>query len=408
MYFLHIIFLLAFCFYQPTFAEKNIFHPSQHPHKIIPWKTPFKKLSPPPPLMGKQMGVVDTLRVTPLGYELDGNVKVFKLILQPIEKIITDTNQKASWYHLIPEKNRTDKLLHNRHIIQKLKCWGINGSMPGPTIEATEGDKIRILVTNELPEPTSIHWHGLEVPNDQDGAAGQTQPPIMPGKTYTYEFTLYQSGTLMYHSGFSPMKQDPFGIIGFFIIHPKTPEHHIDKDVAIMLQEWSILPGNEAPNLVTMSFNWATFNGLAAPLIPHIEVQQGQRVRIRFGNISMNSHPIHIHGYRWEEVGTEGGPIPQTARRKGATINVPPGTTRDVEFVAWNPGLWRLHCHKLHHIMNANADVPMGLMPNGSMFTLVYVKPTDPDAPWQHPSQAALTPMLPETNNTEGVSDDVK
>ncbi len=360
-------------------------------HFLKGWKDPSITISKPPSLMNKQMGTVETLGMPPIGYTLEDTVKTFTLIAQPIEITLTNTNKKPSWYHLIEEKNRANQFQHHRSIIQKMKCWGYNGSMTGPTIEVTEGDRVRIYVKNELPEPTSIHWHGIELPNSQDGAAGQTQPPIMPGEWYTYEFTLYQNGTFMYHSGFNMMKQDGMGLVGFFVVHPKKPPEKIDKDVAIMLLEWSLLPDSPYINLHSMDFNWVTFNGKAAPIIPHIEVNQYERVRIRFGNMSMNSHPIHIHGYSWEEVGTEGGPIPPTARRKGATINVPPGTTRDVEFVAWNPGLWRLHCHKLHHIMNAMADVPIGIMPAGGMFTMVYVKPKNPDQKWTHPSD--LTPV---------------
>lgn len=136
-----------------------------------------------------------------------------------------------------------------------------------------------------------------------------------------------------------------------------------------------------------MEFNWFAFNGLAAPSIPKITVNQGERVRLRFGNVIMASHPIHIHGYIWTLVGTEGGPVKKSAQIKGSTINVPPGTTRDVEFVAWNPGLWRLHCHKLHHIVNAHPDSPMGIMPHGGMYTIVEVIPKNKNAPWKHPSE---------------------
>ncbi len=334
-------------------------------------------------LMGKQMGTVETLGVPPLGYELDGNVKVFHLIAQPIEKYLTD-GKKPDYYDLVPPENR---VAHDHHppIVQKIKCWGYNGTTPGPTIEAYEGDRIRIVLKNELPEPTSIHWHGLEVPNDQDGAAPETARPVLPGETFVYEFTLYQSGTLMYHSGYNIMKQDHYGLQGMLVIHPKKYEKKIDRDIAIFLQQFTLMPGNKDPNLVSNEFNWFTFNGFAAPSIPKITIHQGERVRLRFANTIMDAHPIHIHGYVWEEVGTEGGPIPLSARRKGSTIQVPAGTTRDVEFVAWNPGLWRLHCHMLHHVINAHADVPMGIMPHGGMFTLVHVIPKDPNAPWQHP-----------------------
>ncbi len=355
-------------------------------YSIIPWKKSSQEISAPSPLTGKQMGVVQTPGVQPLGYELDGDIKVFRLIAQPIEHTIVD-EKYSTFAHLIPNKNEVPHEMHHALRYQKIKCWGYNGSTPGPTIEATEGDRVRIILQNELPEPTSIHWHGIELPNNQDGAAPETQRPVMPGETYTYEFTLYQSGTLMYHSGHNVMRQDHMGLNGTFVIHPKQYENHIDKDFVIMLQQWAIPPGSEYLNLVTMDFNWFTFNGHAAPNIPVLIVNQGERVRLRFSNIIMDSHPIHIHGYIWQEVGTEGGPIPPLAQIKGSTILVPAGSTRDVEFIAWNPGLWRLHCHKLHHIINAHAEVPMGIMEHGSMFTLVHVIPKNKNEPWVHPKQ---------------------
>jgi FtsP/CotA-like multicopper oxidase with cupredoxin domain len=350
------------------------------------WRDPNRPISPPPPLTGRQMGQVDTIHVPPLGYELDGRVKVFTLIAQPIEQQLT-TGQPMD-ERIIPELNRFTGMTHGHPFAKKVRLWGYNGTSPGPTIECTEGDTIRVILKNELPEPTSIHWHGMEVPNAQDGAGGHTEAATPPGGTHTYQFTLYQTGTFLYHSGFNMMKQDHFGLQGFVVVHPRAGyRHKIDRDIAIMLQEWAFLPGNLYPHLVTMDFNWFVFNGRSAPDIATITIKQGERVRLRWGNMSMDSHPIHIHGYSWKVVGTEGGPIPEAGQWPGATINVPPGTTRDVEFVAWNPGLWRLHCHKLHHIINAHADVPMGLMGHGGMFTLVHVVPTDPNAEWRHPSQ---------------------
>jgi FtsP/CotA-like multicopper oxidase with cupredoxin domain len=170
-------------------------------HMPTGWADPNIKLSPPPPLMGKQMGSVITPNVPPLGYEMDGKVKVFTLIAQPVEHYILDGDP--------PEGSLWDKVHKAKGIMpgmmlpKKIKGWGFNGSIPGPTIEAYEGDRVRIIVKNELPEPTSIHWHGLEVPNEMDGVGGLTQPPISPGETFIYEFTLYQSGTFMYHSGFN-------------------------------------------------------------------------------------------------------------------------------------------------------------------------------------------------------------
>ena len=351
---------------------------------LFSWKHPNIPISPPPPLTGKQMGKVETPGVPPLGYELDGDVKVFHLIAQPIKKYLTD-GKKPDYYDLTPKENRVAPQSQFQPIVQKIKCWGYNGTTPGPTIEVYEGDRVRIILKNELPEPTSIHWHGIEVPNDQDGATPETARPALPGETFVYEFTLYQSGTLMYHSGYNIMKQDHYGLQGIFVIHPRKYKKKIDRDIALFLQQFTLLPGNKDPNLVSNEFNWFAFNGFAAPSIPKIVIKQGERVRLRFANTIMDPHPIHIHGYVWEEVGTEGGPIPVSARRKGSTIQVPAGTTRDVEFVAWNPGLWRLHCHMLHHVINAHTDIPMGIMPHQGMFTLLHVIPKDPNAPWQHP-----------------------
>ncbi len=319
--------------------------------------------------------LVETPGINSLPYDLDGGVKVFHLIAQPIEHVIVD--EKISYIdEFIPKENIVGHDMKHAPKYQKIRAWGFNGSTPGPTIEAYEGDTVRIMVKNELPEPTSVHWHGIEVPNDQDGSAPLTQRPILPGETYTYQFTLKQSGTLMYHAGFNITKQEHMGLAGLFIIHPKEYDQVPDKQFAIMLQQWAIPAGSEYINTIGMDFNWFTFNGHAAPNIPVLKVHQGDRVRIRFANLVMDSHPIHIHGYIWEEVGTEGGPIAPSARRKGSTIVVAAGTSRDVEFVAWNPGTWFFHCHKLHHVMNAHAQVPMGIMDHGGMFTFVHVEPT--------------------------------
>lgn len=360
----------------------------QGPHRLMyAWANPNLKPSPPPRLTGKQMGVVNTLSIPPLGYEMDGDVKVFRLYAQPIEQYITN-GCEADYEQLIPKKNMVPaSIMHHHPIIQKLRAWGFNGTSPGPTIEVNEGDRIRLVITNELPDPLSVHSHGIELPNNQDGAGGFAEPVIMPGQTRNYEYTLYQSGTAFYHGEFNLMKATSYGLTGAIIIHPKKYDEVIDKQFVITMQEWRILPGNLDPNLVSMDFNWFTFNGRSAPDIPTITVNQGDRVRIRLINASMDNHPIHIHGHTWWVVGTEGGPIPKTAQWPGNTVDVPPGGSRDVEFIAWNPGLWFFHCHKVHHVINAHADVPMGIMPHGGMFTIVHVIPKDPKAKWRHPNQ---------------------
>jgi manganese oxidase len=240
-----------------------------------------------------------------------------------------------------------------------INCWGYNGMTPGPTIEAVEGDRVRLLVTNRLPEDTSVHWHGMILPNGMDGVGGLTQPHIKPGETYVYEFTLKQHGTLMYHPHSDEMVQMAMGMQGFFIIHPKNGPR-VDRDFCIFLQEWFVAPGTYTPNTSVMTdFNLFTFNSRIFPGTDPLIVRQNQRVRVRIANLSMDSHPIHIHGHTFAVTGTEGGAIPASAQWPGATVNVPPGTTRDIEFVADNPGDWPLHCHKNHHVMNQMShDLP--------------------------------------------------
>lgn len=237
----------------------------------------------------------------------------------------------------------------------KAKVWGYNGQLPGPTIEVVEGDKVRIYVTNKLPEPTSVHWHGILLPNGMDGVSGLNQVPIEPGDTFKYEFTLRQNGTHMYHSHFDEMTQIGIGTTGLFIIHPKQPkEPKIDRDFALMLGEWKIKPGTSRPDPMEMvEFNLLTFNGKAFPATEPLVAKLGERVRIRVANLSsMSHHPIHLHGYQFKITETDGGQVPESAQQPETTVLTPVGSTRSVEFVANEPGDWALHCHMTHHTMN--------------------------------------------------------
>ena len=242
-----------------------------------------------------------------------------------------------------------------------VKCWGYNGLTPGPTIEAVEGDRVRILVENRLPEHTTIHWHGIFLPSGMDGVGGLNQPTIKPGETFAYEFTLVQNGTFMYHPHADEMVQMAVGMMGLFIVHPKKPVGPpVDRDFGIMLHEWDIHPGTYRPDPSTMlDFNMFSFNGKVFPAITAPVVRTGQRVRFRFGNLSMDQHPIHLHGYSFKITATDGGRIPESAQWPQTTVPVPVGSTRDIEFVANVPGDWAFHCHKSHHTMNAMGhDIP--------------------------------------------------
>ena len=271
--------------------------------------------------------------ITPNGMTLpwkmvDG-VKVFHLIAEPVRREFTEG--------LVAD------------------CWGYNGSVHGPTIEAVEGDRVRIYVTNRLPAPTTAHWHGILLPSGMDGVGGLTQKAIQPGETFRYEFQLNQHGTFMYHSHHDEMTQMALGMMGMFVIHPKNSSAlKPDRDFVIMLSEWRIDPGTTRPDPSEMTdFNVLTMNARVFPGTAPLVVKKGDRVRIRLGNLgAMDHHPIHLHGYNFHVTATDGGDIPESARHPETTVLVAVGQTRTIEFVAENPGDWALHCHMTHHVMN--------------------------------------------------------
>ena len=249
------------------------------------------------------------------------------------------------------------------------KCWGYNGSTPGPTIEAVEGDRVRILVTNCLPEHTTIHWHGLLLPSGMDGVGGLNQPQIKPGETFAYEFTLRQHGTHMYHPHADEMVQLAVGMMGMFIIHPRSGERvAIDRDYCFLLHNWAVHPGTYRPDpSIMQEFDLWTFNSKVFPAIEPIVARSGDRVRLRIGNLSMWNHPIHVHGVQYWVTGSDGGRWPERLWRPETTEIVGVGQLRDIEFDAV-PGDWAMHCHMSHHTMNAMGhDIPntLGVDQNG-------------------------------------------
>jgi hypothetical protein len=283
---------------------------------------------------------VITPDIADLPFSMDGEVKVFNLIAEPVKQLI------------VP--GRTFDL------------WGFNGSAPGPTIQASEGDRVRIVFENRLPEPTGIHWHGLELPVEMDGVPGVGQRAVMPGERFVYEFQLHQNGTFFYHPHMA--MQEMVGMLGGFIIHPKLPyAPHVDRDYLIALQEYAVLPNNTIPNSMSMEFNWLTFNGKAGPASTPLIIRLGERVRIRLINMGMDHHPIHLHGFTFWETGREGARQQESAWTRGNTTLVGVAQARDVEFVADRVGDWMLHCHLPHHMMNQMASTvgPMTRLGNG-------------------------------------------
>ena len=258
-------------------------------------------------------------------------------------------------FHLVAEE-----IQHSFAPGSEATCWGYNGTTPGPTIEAVEGDRVRIFVTNRLKEHTTVHWHGLILPNGMDGVGGLNQPHILPGETFAYEFTLRQHGSHMYHPHADEMTQLAYGMMGLFIIHPKAGEAvPVDRDYGFILHNWALHPGTWRPDpSVMVNFDLWSFNSKVFPAIEPLVARTGERVRIRIGNLSMWNHPVHLHGVEFVETGSDGGRWPQSQWRREVTSTVGVGQMRDIEFTAV-PGDWALHCHMSHHTMNAMGhDIP--------------------------------------------------
>jgi len=238
-----------------------------------------------------------------------------------------------------------------------VNMWGYNGQSPGPTIEVVEGDKVRIYVTNRLPEPTSIHWHGQRLPNGMDGVTGLNQAPIGAGKTFVYEFEAKRPGTFMYHPHADEMTQMAMGMMGFWVTHPRQKHPLIDdvqRDYCFLLNAFDVQPGSMTPQVNTMlDFNIWAFNSRVFPGLDPLVARLGDRVRVRVGNLTMTNHPVHIHGIEFEVTGTDGGPVPKSARWPEVTTDIAVGQMRQIEFIADEPGDWAMHCHKSHHTMGA-------------------------------------------------------
>lgn len=283
---------------------------------------------PPTPPTGRPFNPVVTLNGWSLPWRMNQGVKEFHLVCEPVVREFAPG--------------------------MTVNMWGFNGSSPGPTIEAVEGDRIRIFVTNKLPEPTAIHWHGILLPSGMDGVSGLTQPPIPVGKTFVYEFTLLRSGSHFYHTHLDEQLQLALGMYGCLVVHPKDPKFmRVDRDFMFMLAAYDVEPGTMTPKVSTMTeYNMWTWNNRVFPGIDPLVARSGERVRIRVGNLTMTNHPIHMHGPHFEVTGTDGGWIPKSARWPEVTTDVAVGQLRAFEFDAI-AGDWAIHCHKSHHTMNA-------------------------------------------------------
>lgn len=258
----------------------------------------------------------------------------------------------------------------------RVNVWAYNGQVPGPTLRVNEGDTVRVTLVNELDETTSIHWHGGHVPNDMDGVPPFTQPAVRPGERFTYEFTAWHAGTYMYHTHQNSIKQTDMGLYGPLIIDPQNPSRQprFDREYTLMISGWIVNQGDDAgeaaesdmhgmPGMnsssMNMGYNYWTLNGKAFPDTAPLVVSEGERVRIRLINISNLSHPMHLHGHDFRVIAIDGHPVSRPEVQN--TVDVEPGRTLDIEFIADNPGLWVFHCHELHHTANGEKE-PGGLI----------------------------------------------
>jgi FtsP/CotA-like multicopper oxidase with cupredoxin domain len=251
----------------------------------------------------------------PLAWTMDGDTKAFQL-----------TAQKVMW-EFRPEEVK--------------EAFAYNGTLPGPEIRVTEGEKVRFVVKNELPESTAIHWHGLITPNAMDGVPFLTQKPIKPGETFTYEFVAKPAGSHMYHSHHNAMEQVGKGLLGAFIVEPKDKSKYpqFDKEYTMILND------------TLLGF---TLNGKSFPATQPLTAKLGERVLVRYMNEGLMNHPMHLHGMAMQVVAKDGYVLPQPFMCD--TLDVAPGDRFDVIITADNPGAWAFHCHTLSH-----AESPSGM-----------------------------------------------
>ncbi len=274
----------------------------------------------------------------PLAFRMEDGIKVFELTAQPVRWTFMEGVEQVAWTY--------------------------NGMVPGPMIRVTEGDRVRFVVRNDLPEDTTVHWHGIEVPNAMDGVPDVTQAPIAPGETFIYEFEAQPAGTYWYHSHVDPDIQIGAGLHGAFVIDPAMPEADPpDVDKVLVLNEWRFSGGQTygAMPMSAMDPNYFTINGKAFPATETITAEVGDRVRLRFIAAGQFIHPMHLHGVPFKIVATDGHFVPEAAQLTKDTVSVAPGERYDIEFTATEPGMWMLHCHISHHTTN-DGEEPGGLM----------------------------------------------
>jgi len=279
---------------------------------------------------------------------VDGDVKVYELTIDTIK-------------HQISRDQEVDAL-------------GFNGTWPGPRIDIVEGDKIRAIFKNNLDESTGIHFHGQRLPNNMDGVPHVTQDPILPGQSFTYEFTARTVGSHMYHSHHNATDQVGRGLLGAFIVHPRRAADRVEAKYGV---------SQDIVWISNDSLGGFTINGRGFPATSPIVAKLGDKILIRFMNEGVMMHPWHIHGMPMRVVARDGyelGPAAFTCD----TLGVNPGERWDVVIDCEEPGAWAFHCHILPH-----AEGRDGMF---GMVTALVVQ--DPATALAAGAQAASSPVV--------------
>jgi len=319
-------------------SAKDVSGSIMPPGMIMPFDTPaeaMRDMAAVPPRQVTFQAAADARGDRPLQPRLEDGVKVFDLEASVIR------------WNILPDVS--------------VEAYAYNHEVPGPRLQLTEGDHVRINFHNNLPETTTVHWHGLIVPNEMDGPAKITQPPIQPGGNYKYEFVVGQSGTYFYHSHDHPDRQQALGLYGALLIAPKNPSAEVkaDMEYTIQLQEWLKREGLTFPAMLMEGGlpNYFTINGKAYPETDTISMKVGQTIKLRFIGTNNNFvHPMHVHGGPFQVIARDGVQLPEAARFMADTVNIGPGQRYDVIWQARKPGKWVVHCHIPHHTTNNNVE----------------------------------------------------
>ena len=250
----------------------------------------------------------------------------------------------------------------------RVTAWTYNGVVPGPEIRVPYGQRVRIVVANDLPDDTTVHWHGIDVPNAMDGVPDVTQAPIEPGARFTYEFDAIPAGrdsaggTFLYHSHVDEDRQFGLGLSGAFVIEPKQPQTY-DVERTVVIQEWNLnaSTGQTRPamEMEGMLPNFFTLNGKSYPATETVKIKRGERALFRLVGAGSLSHPMHLHGTDFTVIAKDGHPL--AAPFKADVIQVGSGERYDIVFTPNRPGKWVFHCHIGHHLTNDGED-PGGLL----------------------------------------------